>query len=240
MLSVPEKLKTRNPDVTLGDDERYLMVDSRYVPPEDWQFWKEVMEEAHLQLAPEIHCKGTPERTMSLVQQLAGPSAAAAIQEFETQIDPERVSEQEMLGDIFPIRFVVYENGSPVGGFEWYGIKVIASNEGVSPPERHLQGMPFPAFQRMGTLEEQMKLTADICEIYLAHEGVMIEGYRVRPMQIVTYTFVDQMRGSGGDAQCAAWNAEIDARAANPRSQIRVVKSVSASGREERLITCEA
>lgn len=242
----PAPLPVRAPEITLGDQGQWSMVDTRDVPPDDWAAWKVLMEEAHvIHLPPEIHCKllDTQEEDEELVERgalrkgLDGSGAAQAVADFLAVHDPERLTEAEMLGDIAPVRYCLYEGGRVVGAFEWYAIRVLTPRLTPDDPRFHMQGMPYPAFQRMGlSLADQMKLTADVVEIFLSRQGIAIQDTQFLPTEVITQTYVDAERDAPGDRECAAWNAEIDARAAARGSAVVVNVVTFPSGREERRI----
>lgn len=242
----PPKLAVRAPDITLGASQQWSLVDTRHVPAADWGAWKTLMAEAHaLHLPPEIHCKlpDTQEEDEELVRRgafrkgLSQSGADQAVATFLATVDAERYTEAEMLGDIAPVRYCVYEAGQVVGAFEWYAINVLTPTLDPTHPRFHMQGSPYPAFQRMGlSLADQMKLTADVVEVFLSRRGIVVGPYQFLPTEVITYTFVDALRDSAGDRECAAWDAEIDARAASPNSQVTVDVSILPSGRQERRI----
>ena len=230
-LIAPPPLAIEYPPFRLG---AYEFRDSRFILRPDYGKVKQLLADAWRELPPEIHCRveATTDETLELIRVGGGSDAVAEFLAIEAQ----RVSEQEMLGTtIFPLRFAVYDQDQEVvGAFEWYAINELSR----SRTEVSLSAMPFPAFANLAeTIEEQMKLTADVCEIFLSSRGLDVNGVLHRFTQVNTFTFVKTGRGSPGDAETAAWDAEIDGRADDSRSPIQVSKSVNGWGRELRVIT---
>ena len=227
----PPDLSGQWPDTPVGP---WVFKDSRFIPRPDYGKMKTLLADAWGNLPPEIHCRveGTLDGSIEIISNSGG---AAAVEEF-LAIEADRVSEQDMLGTfIFPIRFAVYDQSDNLrGAYEWYALRELTR----TPTEVTVSAMPFPAFNSMGmSIEKQMELTADIVMFFLAAPGAIIEGLLYRMTEVETFTFVNVTRNLPGDIETAAWNAEIDARAAHPASKLEIALTTNSWAREKRVIT---
>ncbi len=233
--TIPERLGRRWPDFTIGG---FLFRHARALTPVRRGRMKQKLANAHGTWMPEVRCNVGGERDgdINTIRRLAGSGSAAAVAEFLVR-DADRVPVQEMLGDIFPIRFAVLEGGNLVGAFEWYAISEIRT----IPGERHVRMMPYPAFGKMFPgVPGEMNLAVDVIEHFLSHPGLDIEGELLLTKRVRVFTFVDSDRNSRGDRLCAAFAAEMDARAADPDGIIDVAVTSNAWGRERRIVTLRA
>ncbi len=146
-----------------------------------------------------------------------------------------RLTEAQCHGDVEPVTMVMVDTQNAnefVGAWQWYNIVL------TSPTRLRMRPWPiFPLKGRAITPAQIGRWSVDVIETLLTLPAFDVGGTPVNVGDIRTYTFPAGSIPTKRDAELAAYEAEIDARGADPRSPLTVSVTGTAWGGEDRQIT---